>query len=755
MNHMITKKYNLINNVTGWIVFAIALATYWLTLEPTASYWDCGEFIIQADKLEVGHPPGNPIFMLTARFFANFATDAGSVSLMVNAMSGLLSALTILLLFWTITHLVRRLVVRDNSDKELSLAKYLVIIGSGVVGALAYTWSDTFWFSAVEGEVYAFSSFCTALVFWLILKWENRADRPDSDQYLILIAYIIGVSIAVHLLNLLCIPAIVLVFAYRKWKDMNLVKSLLALLLSFVIIALVLFGLVPGFIKMAQRFELVFVNGFGSSFNTGALVYAFVTAAVFIWSLCEIRMQKSQVRIKVSFFLSVLLSGMLFLGSGWWFGWILMAVLAAFLISPYWKRVSLRVVNVVMWSIAVIFVGYSSYALILIRSSADTPMNQNSPDNVFDLAAYLSREQYGETPLIYGSTIYSGQQKKQTRVDTDTVSYYEDGSPILISYPTYTSVVNPGAPVYAKGVKGAEPQSEYGFLNEDEKAANRRLAARGGDYYVKSDHKPEMKLNPELNMLFPRIYSSMHRQYYQNWVRLDTVPSNMKELYAIDELTGNKVPELDLYAEPFVNPATGMVSYPQKMGYRPTYAQNLAYFFNYQLIHMYMRYFMWNFAGRQNDVLNQMGELDAGNWITGIPLIDNMRLGDQSLLPAELGKDNPGNNKFYLLPLILGLLGLIWQAFAGKRGIEQFWVVFFLFFMTGIAIVLYLNQPPMQPRERDYAYAGSFYAFAIWIGMGVAALWQIVMVILGKRQKSEIKSADEMNNWSSMTFRKK
>ncbi len=745
MNHMITKKYNLINNVTGWIVFAIALATYWLTLEPTASYWDCGEFIIQADKLEVGHPPGNPIFMLTARFFANFATDAGSVSLMVNAMSGLLSAFTILLLFWTITHLVRRLVVRDNSDKELSLAKYLVIIGSGVVGALAYTWSDTFWFSAVEGEVYAFSSFCTALVFWLILKWENRADRPDSDRYLILIAYIIGVSIAVHLLNLLCIPAIVLVFAYRKWKDMNLVKSLLALLLSFVIIALVLFGLVPGFIKMAQRFELVFVNGFGSSFNTGALVYAFVTAAVFIWSLCEIRTQKSQVRIKVSFFLSVLLSGMLFLGSGWWFGWILMAVLAAFLISPYWKRVSLRVVNVVMWSIAVIFVGYSSYALILIRSSADTPMNQNSPDNVFDLAAYLSREQYGETPLIYGSTIYSGQQKKQTRVDTDTVSYYEDGSPILISYPTYTSVVNPGAPVYAKGVKGAEPQSEYGFLNEDEKAANRRLAARGGDYYVKSDHKPEMKLNPELNMLFPRIYSSMHRQYYQNWVRLDTVPSNMKELHAIDELTGNKVPELDLYAEPFVNPATGMVSYPQKMGYRPTYAQNLAYFFNYQLIHMYMRYFMWNFAGRQNDVLNQMGELDAGNWITGIPLIDNMRLGDQSLLPAELGKDNPGNNKFYLLPLILGLLGLIWQAFAGKRGIEQFWVVFFLFFMTGIAIVLYLNQPPMQPRERDYAYAGSFYAFAIWIGMGVAALWQIVMVILGKRQKSEIKSADEMN----------
>ena len=291
---MLTKKYNLINNVTGWVVFVIALVTYWLTLEPTASYWDCGEFIIQADKLEVGHPPGNPIFMLTARFFANFAPDATKISVMVNAMSGLLSALTILLLFWTITHLVRRLVVKDDMRDEISLSKYLVIMGSGVVGSLAYCWSDTFWFSAVEGEVYAFSSFCTALVFWLILKWENRVDEPHSDRYLILIAYVIGVSIAVHLLNLLCIPAIVLVFAYRKWKNMDLKKSLLALLVSFVIVALVLFGLVPGFIKMAQRFELLFVNGLHCPFNTGALVYAFVAAAVFIWAIASLRTMKSE-----------------------------------------------------------------------------------------------------------------------------------------------------------------------------------------------------------------------------------------------------------------------------------------------------------------------------------------------------------------------------------------------------------------------------------------------------------------------------
>ncbi|MDE7402781.1 MAG: DUF2723 domain-containing protein [Muribaculaceae bacterium] len=722
---MTKKLYNIVNNVAGWVVFAIALVTYWVTLEDTASYWDCGEFIIQADKLEVGHPPGNPIFMLTARFFANFASDAGSVSVMVNAMSGLLSALTILLLFWTITHLSRRLLVHDDSADSISLAKAIVIFGAGVVGALAYTWSDTFWFSAVEGEVYAFSSFCTALVFWLILKWESVADNPSSDRYLILIAYVIGVSIAVHLLNLLCIPAIVLVFAYRKWKDVNLVKSLIALGVSFVIIALVLFGLVPGFIKMAQRFELLFVNGFHLNFNSGAIAYAVIAAISFIWCIFEIRRQKSALLIKLSFLIAVTISGMLFMGKGWWFGWILTALLAGFLFSKLGNRLSLRVLNVIMWSIAVIFVGYSSYALILIRASAATPMNQNAPDNVFDLASYLNREQYGETPLIYGETLYSGQQKKLVQTHVDTVSQYEDGSPVLLTTPEYTSIVEPGAPIYAKGVKGAEPTSEYGFLDKGEQEKNARLEKRGGDYYVKRDYTPEVKMNPELNMFFPRIYSRAHREYYPNWVTLDTVPSNIKELTAIDE-SGNKVPEIDLYGEPFINPATGYVTYPVKMGYRPTFAQNLAYFFNYQLIHMYMRYFMWNFSGRQNDVLNQQGELDAGNWITGISFLDNARLGDQSLLPDELGKNNPGHNVYYMLPLILGLLGLIWQAFAGKRGIEQFWVVFFLFFMTGIAIVLYLNQPPMQPRERDYAYAGSFYAFAIWIGLGVAGLWSLI-----------------------------
>ncbi len=733
---MLTKRYKLINNITGWVVFVIALVTYWLTLEPTASYWDCGEFIIQADKLEVGHPPGNPIFMLTARFFANFAPNSQMISVMVNAMSGLLSALTILLLFWTITHLVRRLVVSDKRKSELSLSRYLIIMGSGVVGALAYCWSDTFWFSAVEGEVYAFSSFCTALVFWLILKWENRADEPHSDKYLILIAYVIGISVAVHLLNLLCIPAIVLIFAYRKYKNMDLVKSLIALVISFVIIALVLFGLVPGFIKMAQRFELLFVNGFHMSFNSGALFYAILTACVFIWALFELWRQKSATLIKVSFLVAVTLSGMLFFGNGWWFGWLLTAALAAWLFIRAGRPLPVRALSLVMWSIAVIFVGYSSYALILIRSSADTPMNQNSPDNVFDLAAYLNREQYGENPLIYGETLYSSPQKKLVGVTTDTVTYREDGSPVIVNYPYYQQVVEKGKPLYAKGVKDAEPKSEYGFLSTAEQASNAANAMRGGDYYVKRDYKSEIKMNPELNMLFPRIYSRMHRDAYKQWVNLDTTSSNLKEIYAVDATTGEKIPETDLQGEPFINQMTGTVNYPQKYGYRPTFWQNFSYFYNYQLVHMYMRYFMWNFAGRQNDVLNQKGELDAGNWISGIPFIDNARLGDQSLLPDDLGKNNQGHNVYFMLPLILGLLGLIWQAFKGKRGIEQFWVVFFLFFMTGIAIVLYLNQPPNQPRERDYAFAGSFYAYAIWIGMGVAGLWSVIRFFIGSRKRA-------------------
>ncbi len=738
-----TRQYNRINNLLGWGVFIIALATYWLTLEPTASYWDCGEFITQADKLEIGHPPGNPIFMLTARFFANFAFgDAARVALMVNAMSGLLSALTILLLFWTVTHLVRRLVMyspRSNvsEDGEPSLIQYLIIMGSGLCGALAYAWSDTFWFSAVEAEVYAFSSFCTALVFWLILKWENRAEEPRSDRYLILIAYVIGVSVAVHLLNLLCIPAIVLVYCYKRFPSMNVKRSLLALVVSFAIIVLVLYGLVPGFIKVAQWFELLCVNSLGLSFNSGTTLYALITLLVFIWALVELYRQKSATLIRVSFFVAVLLSGMLFIGSSLILGLILAAVLAFFLFMRWKRTLPVRWLNVAMWSICVIFVGYSSYALILIRSGAATPMNQNQPDNVFDLSSYLNREQYGQTPLLYGQTFESSPMQEYTS-EVDPRENIPAGQPTEHT----RTLINKGKAQYAKGVKNAVPENDNGFLTEEQVEKVKELGRSGKEFYALYNYASDYEMNPELNVLLPRIHSSApgHPEAYQLWVP-SLREAERVELTAWDPVREELVPLQSM--QPEVNEA-GEYYYPAETARKPSFGQNLAFFFNYQLNHMYWRYFLWNFAGRQNDINNQYGEKDAGNWLTGIPVIDNARLGDQSLLPAELGKENKGHNVYFMLPLLLGIIGLLWQALRGRRGIEQFWVVFFLFFMTGIAIVLYLNQPPLQPRERDYAFAGSFYAFAIWIGMGVAGLYYAINALAVKRvhAKQEDASAE-------------
>ncbi len=657
------KKYNIINDSLGWLCFLVAAVTYILTLEPTASFWDCPEFISQGFKLEVGHPPGNPIFMLAARFFVNFAGgDVTKVALMVNTMSALLSAGTILLLFWTITHLVKRLIVEDDA-MEVSMTQMIVIFGSGLCGALAYTWSDTFWFSAVEGEVYAFSSFCTALVFWLILKWENRADAPHSDKYLVLIAYVIGISIAVHLLNLLCIPAVVLVVYYRKWKNTTAKGSLLALGVSVVIIGLVLYGLVPGFIEISQYFELFCVNTLGMSFNMGVLIYAAILVAVLVATLHALYVQKSARHIKTLFALSVILSGMLFIGDSLWVAFLLTVALIVYLFIT--TKVPVRIFNLITASILVIFIGYSSYALLLIRSSANPPMNQNAPDNVFDLSSYLNREQYGERPLFYGQTLYSSPLYS---VDAST------GIP--------TPIKNEGSAQYAKQVK---------------------TSADEPDRYTMTGHKTSYEMTPELNMLFPRIYSGAHAGAYSDW---------------IGGLKGNTV-----YATTYLDKDGNPLSRDPKI--KPTFGENLRFFFTYQLNHMYWRYFMWNFAGRQNDIQGN-GEVNHGNWISGIPVIDNFRLGDQSLLPDDLGNGNKGHNVFFMLPLIMGIIGLAWQAFTSKRGIEQFWVVFFLFFMTGIAIVLYLNQTPSQPRERDYAFAGSFYAYAIWIGMGVAGLWSLL-----------------------------
>lgn len=738
------KRYKIVNSALGWLCFVVAAVTYLLTIEPTASFWDCPEFISQGAKLEVGHPPGNPIFMLTARFFVTlFGGGMDTAAVAVNCMSALFSAATILLLFWTVTHLVRRLIVRDDAT-DISLRKLVIIMGSGLCGALAYTWSDTFWFSAVEGEVYAFSSLCTALVFWLILKWESHADEPHSDRYLVLIAYIIGVSIAVHLLNLLCIPAIGLVFYYRKWRNVNAKGSLVALGLSCVLVGAILYGLVPGFMKVAQQFELFFVNEVGLGYNMGVLIYAVVLVGVLCWAVSALYHQKSAASIRWSCLLGLTLSGLPFIGP-WWLAAVIVVALAGCLFV-FCPKLPVRVLNVVMLGVLVIFVGYSSYALLLIRASANTPMNQNAPDNVFALASYMNREQYGERPLFYGvafaeelDVVDDGNGNSFVRVDAN-------GRPVTKVLDGYLRDENGGAyndpePLWSKVSKTSPLQA---------------------DEYVQESDKPSYRNVPDMKMLFTRIYSTDdragHVSGYKGWAEYSTpdladIPASVRKRWAETGYAPLYEVAPYLHHQSTVTTAVDAMGNPvqQTTAWKPGFDVNLRYFVNYQLNHMYWRYFMWNFAGRQNDIQGN-GEPHLGNWISGIPFIDNMRLGDQSLLPDEFGKGNKGHNVFYMLPLLLGLIGLLWQALRnfgpdGKRGIEQFWVIFFLFFMTGIAIVLYLNQTPGQPRERDYAFAGSFYAFAIWIGMGVAAIAYLLRDLLESLSKG--REPGEGQKWAA------
>ena len=651
------KQFRIVDNTLGWLSFLIAAFVYCSTIEPTASFWDCPEFISTGYKLEIGHPPGAPFFMLTANLFSQFVSDPSDVARMVNTMSALLSAATIMFLFWSITHLVRRLLL--NNDSEITLGKMISIEASGLVGALIYTFSDTFWFSAVEGEVYAYSSAFTAVVFWLILKWEEHADEPHSDRWLVLIMYMTGLSIGVHLLNLLCLPAIVLVYYYRKYPNLqgnaDLKGSLIALGISAVILAAVLYGVVPGIVRVGGWFELFFVNTLGCPFNTGEIIYIVLLVATIIWAIWETYNDRSEKRENIAFLASIAMLGIPFYGFGWSSVVIGIIVLAILWFVVNYKRkgialVSSRIKNTSLLCMLMLMIGYSSYALIVIRSSANPPMDQNSPEDIFTLGEYLSREQYGSRPLLYGQAY------------TSQVELQKDGD---ICRPASTK----GAPVYQRKDKASA----------DEK-----------DSYFEVRTKDEYKYAQ--NMLFPRMYSSAHANAYESWM---------------GGVDGNEVP-YDRCGE--------MITVKV-----PTQLENIRFFLSYQCNFMYWRYFMWNFAGRQND-LQGNGELEHGNWITGFDWFDNWRLGDQSKLPDEL-KNNKGHNVFYCLPLLLGLIGLFWQSLGkGQKGIRQFWVVLFLFFMTGLAIVLYLNQTPMQPRERDYAYAGSFYAFAIWCGMGVAAI---------------------------------
>ena len=683
------KQYRLVDNIFGWVAFVIAAFVYCSTIEPTASFWDCPEFITTAYKQEIGHPPGAPFFMLLGNFFTHFASDATQVAKMVNTMSALLSAVCILFLFWTITHLARKLIISDW--KEMTTSKLIAIEASGMVGALIYTFSDTFWFSAVEGEVYAFSSAFTAVVFWLILKWEDHADEPHSDRWLVLIAYMTGLSIGVHLLNLLCIPAIVLVYYYKKVPHANLKGSLLALILSFAVVVAVLYGVVPGIITVGGWFELFFVNVLGCPFNTGEIVYIICLVAAVIWGIYETynATDKNVKRQNIAFILGFGMLGIPFYGYGWSAvicGVIVMAIL--WFVLGYKRKqevatgvdettgitkkkmqllplVSARIKNPALLCMLMLMIGYSSYALIVIRSSANPPMDQNSPEDIFTLGSYLSRDQYGDRPLFYGQAY------------TSQVALTVDGN-------MCKPEMKEGAPVYQRKEKATA----------DEK-----------DSYFIVSHKN--KYQYAQNMFFPRMYDAAHAQAYEDWM---------------GGVDGTEVP-YDRCGENI------MVKVPSQV-------DNIRFFLSYQCNFMYWRYFMWNFAGRQNDIQGN-GEPEHGNWITGFSFIDDSLYGDQSKLPDDL-KNNKGHNVFYCMPLILGLIGLFWQAWYTRKrkvikngkeveeilpiGIQQFWVVFFLFFMTGLAIVIYLNQTPMQPRERDYAYAGSFYAYAIWCGLGVLAI---------------------------------
>ncbi|MBN1790887.1 MAG: DUF2723 domain-containing protein [Bacteroidales bacterium] len=602
-------NFRLVNNLLGWIMFLISAAAYLLTLEPTVSLWDCGEFISSAYKLQVGHPPGAPLFMIVARFFSLFAGgNVEKVAMMVNAFSAIASAFTIMFLFWTITHLAIRLmnyrVSPNGPEKNVenwSLRDKIVILGCGAVGALAFAFSDSFWFSAVEGEVYASSSLFTAVVFWAVLKWENEAGTSShANRWLILIAYLMGLSIGVHLLNLLAIPAIVLVYYFKKYPvtTPGIIK---ALLISFLLLGSVMYVIIPGLIWLASRFELIFVNGFGLPYNSGILIYILLVLGALVYGI--------------------------------WKTW----------------RKGKTILNTVLLMIAVIIIGYSSFSMIIIRSLANPPMDENNPETVFALQYYLNREQYGDRPLLKGQ--------------------YFNANPVGIreGKPTYSPV-----------------EGKY-------KITNRKLS---------------YQYDPEFTTLFPRMWSSdnEHVNVYIEWAGLKE-----SQLFEPRKDTENNM----------MRDEQGNVLYDRdKPRNPPGFLSNLRFFFTYQVGHMYFRYFMWNFAGRQNDIQGHGDPLN-GNWISGISPVDQILIGSEDKMPDSM-RNTPSRNTYFFLPLLLGLFGLIFHL---QRDVKNFWVVMLLFVMTGLAVVVYLNQTPVQPRERDYAYAGSFYAFAIWIGLGVMAIY--------------------------------
>jgi hypothetical protein len=633
------KNYRLINNISGWAVFVVAAVTYLMTIEPTASLWDCGEFIASCFKLEVGHPPGNPVFMVMGNFFSLFAGgNVSKVAPMVNSMSALASAFTILFLFWTITHLARKILLKSEND--YSVAKVVAVIASGVVGALAYTFSDSFWFSAVEGEVYASSSLFTAMVFWAILRWEDVAEEKHADRWIILIAFLMGLSIGVHLLNLLAIPAIVLVYYFKKfefsWKGL-----IVSLTTSIVLLALLMYGIMPGVVTISSKFDWFFVNSLGLPANSGMTFHIILIAVLFILAVKFSFTSGNRVKNGILAIVALFFTGIWLVSSSLILNLIvLVAISGVVWIIADKSRATL---NSILTVIMVILIGYSANAIIVIRSSANTPLNENNPSNPFNLLYFLNREQYGERPLFRGQ-------------------YYN-------------------APVtdYTNG------KAKYAL--EDGK-------------YIITGYNLERVYDPRFITIFPRMWSeqSDHVEVYQEWGRVKGTP-----IQTTDQQGEKKVVR------------------------RPTFTENLRFMFSYQFGYMYFRYFMWNFAGKQNDTQGTGGAIN-GNWMTGIKFLDEPRIGTSDL-PGDMGAD-PSRNKYFLLPFILGLAGMFYQL---NRDNKNWGIILLLFVMTGIAIVIYLNQYPNQPRERDYAYAGSFYFYAVWIGLGVLALFEGLSKLAGEK----------------------
>ena len=654
-------KYQRVNLICGFISFLISAVVYILTVEPSASFWDCPEFILSASRLEVGHPPGAPFFMLAGNVFSLFSSSPQDVAYCINVMNALLSAGTIFFLFLTITYLASSIICKGMPRKDLSSASIALVMMCGFTGALVYAFTDTFWFSAVEGEVYSFSSFLPALTVWIILKWDEESASVSSDRWIVLMAYIIGLSIGVHLLNLLCIPAVGLVIYYRKYPHTGHKGLVVSILLSMAVIAAVLYGVVPGVMKMAGLFELFFANTLETGYDTGMMVYAILLFAVLVLSCIScVTMHSKRISLMLVC-LSLIMLG-LTLHGGVWISLslsLLLCVVIWLIVRTLSHNRLWHLLYVFSFSLLMLTVGYSSYALILIRSAANTPMDQQSPEDPFTLRDYLGREQYGDTPLLYGQSFASVRALKE-----------KDGY-LMYDYKVTDDVY-----------RRKDWTTDTAKTPKDEK-------------YVVTGQKMKPVYEDATCMLFPRMYSEDHAEQYKAWI-----PGGMR---------GRQVSYFDKSKGENVSVTV------------PTFMDNLKYFLNYQFNYMYLRYFLWNFVGRQNDIQGY-GDMINGNWITGFSFIDRYLVADNEFLPSHL-KGNKGRNVYYALPLIVGLLGIWWQWKSGTVGRRQFNVVAILFFMTGLAIVLYLNQIPVQPRERDYAYAGSFYAFSIWIGLGAAAIF--------------------------------